>query len=39
MDLTIILLYTIELHKEIVIKELYERGYDDRIIDEWIDYI
>jgi Leucine-rich repeat (LRR) protein len=31
--------YTIELHKEIVIKELYDRGYDKDIIDEWIDYI
>jgi hypothetical protein len=31
--------YTIELHKEIVIKELYERGYDKGIIDEWIEYI
>jgi hypothetical protein len=31
--------YTIELHKEIVIKELYERGYDKGIIDEWISYI
>jgi hypothetical protein len=31
--------YTIELHKEIVIKELYERGYEKDIIDEWISYI
>ena len=31
--------YTIELHKEIVIKELYDRGYTKDIIDEWIDYI
>jgi hypothetical protein len=31
--------YTIELHKEIVIKELYDRGYDKGIVDEWIEYI
>jgi hypothetical protein len=31
--------YTIELHKEIVIKELYDRGYDKNVIDEWISYI
>jgi Leucine-rich repeat (LRR) protein len=31
--------YTIELHKEIVMKELYDRGYDKDVIDEWIDYI
>jgi Leucine-rich repeat (LRR) protein len=31
--------YTIELHKEIVIKELCDRGYEKNIIDEWIDYI
>jgi hypothetical protein len=31
--------YTIELHKEIVMKELYDRGYDKNIIDEWIEYI
>jgi hypothetical protein len=31
--------YTIELHKEIVTKELYERGYEKDIIDEWISYI
>jgi hypothetical protein len=31
--------YTIELHKEIVMKELYERGYTKEIIDEWISYI
>jgi Leucine-rich repeat (LRR) protein len=31
--------YTIELHKEIVMKELYDRGYDKGIIDEWIEYI
>jgi Leucine-rich repeat (LRR) protein len=31
--------YTIELHKEFVIKELYERGYDKKVVDEWISYI
>jgi Leucine-rich repeat (LRR) protein len=31
--------YTIELHKEIVMKELYDRGYDKGIVDEWIQYI
>jgi hypothetical protein len=31
--------YTIELHKEIVIKELNDRGYEKDIIDEWIEYI
>jgi hypothetical protein len=31
--------YTIELHKEIVIKELYDRGYEKNIINEWISYI
>jgi Leucine-rich repeat (LRR) protein len=31
--------YTIELHKEIVIKELNDRGYNKNVIDEWIDYI
>jgi Leucine-rich repeat (LRR) protein len=31
--------YTIELHKEIVMKELYDRGYDENVIDEWIEYI
>jgi hypothetical protein len=31
--------YTIELHKEIVMKELYDRGYTKDIIDEWIEYI
>jgi Leucine-rich repeat (LRR) protein len=31
--------YTIELHKEIVIKELYDRGYTKDVIDEWIEYI
>jgi hypothetical protein len=31
--------YTIELHKNIVMKELCERGYDKGIVDEWIEYI
>jgi hypothetical protein len=31
--------YTVELHKEIVMKELYDRGYEKDIIDEWIKYI
>ena len=31
--------YTEELHKKIVMKELYDRGYSKDIIDEWIDYI
>ena len=31
--------YTIELHKEIVSKELYERGYHKDIVDEWMSYI
>jgi Lhr-like helicase len=31
--------YTIELHKNIVMKELYDRGYDKGIVDEWIEYI
>ena len=32
-------IYTVELHKEIVIKELYDRGYEKNVIDEWIEYI
>ena len=31
--------YTIDKHKEIVIKELLEREYDEYIIDKWIEYI
>jgi hypothetical protein len=31
--------YTIELHKDIVIKELNDRGYEKTIIEEWIEYI
>jgi hypothetical protein len=31
--------YTIEKHKEIVMKELNDRGYDKNVIDEWIVYI
>jgi hypothetical protein len=31
--------YTIEKHKDIVIKELYDRGYEKNVIDEWIKYI
>jgi hypothetical protein len=32
-------IYTVELHKEIVMKELYDRGFDKGVIDEWINYI
>jgi Leucine-rich repeat (LRR) protein len=31
--------YTIDKHKEIVMKELYDRGYNKEVIDEWIEYI
>ena len=31
--------YTVEKHKEGVKKELDERGYDNKIIEEWIGYI
>ena len=31
--------YTIEKHKQLVRKELNERGYDDKTIEEWINYI
>ena len=31
--------YTIERHKELVKNELQERGYEDNIINEWLDYI
>jgi hypothetical protein len=31
--------YTIELHKDIVTKELYDRCYTKDVIDEWIQYI
>jgi hypothetical protein len=31
--------YTIELHKEIVMKELLERDYTTNIINEWLEYI
>jgi len=31
--------YTIEKHKQLVMDELRERGYDDNIIHEWIEYI
>ena len=31
--------YTVEKHKEGVMKELKERGYDDEVIEEWIGYI
>lgn len=31
--------YTIEKHKELVKKELLERGYESKTIDEWISYI
>ncbi len=31
--------YDVEIHKELVKKELESRGYDDQVIDEWIGYI
>jgi Leucine-rich repeat (LRR) protein len=31
--------YTIEKHKQLVMNELRERGYDDKIIEEWIGFI
>jgi hypothetical protein len=31
--------YTIERHKELVKNELQERGYNETIINEWLDYI
>jgi hypothetical protein len=31
--------YTIQKHKELVIKELTERGYPTDIINTWIEYI
>ena len=31
--------YTIEKHKELVVKELTERGYPTDIINTWIEYI
>jgi len=31
--------YTIEKHKELVSKEMNERGYTKEIIDTWIEYI
>jgi hypothetical protein len=31
--------YIIEIHKEIVSKELKERGYNDDVITEWIRFI
>jgi len=31
--------YTVEKHKEIVIQELLERGFDQSVIDEWTQYI
>jgi hypothetical protein len=31
--------YTIEKHKELVKNELQERGYNETIINEWVDYI
>jgi hypothetical protein len=32
-------IYTIEKHKELVKNELQERGYNETIINEWLDYI
>jgi hypothetical protein len=31
--------YTVEKHKEIVIQELIERGFEQSVIDEWTQYI
>ena len=31
--------YSTDLHKEIVVKELIERGFGKEVIDEWIEYI
>lgn len=31
--------YTVEKHKELVEKELLERGYDKTVIDEWLSFI
>jgi hypothetical protein len=31
--------YTIEKHKDILIKELKLRNYNDIIINEWLEYI
>jgi hypothetical protein len=31
--------YTIQSHQDLVRKELLERGYDDKVINEWIDAI
>jgi hypothetical protein len=31
--------YTIDKHKQLVEKELKERGYEEKIIQEWIEYI
>ena len=31
--------YTIEKHKHLVIQELIERGYDEKTIDTWVEYI
>jgi hypothetical protein len=31
--------YTIEMHKELVTKELTERGFSSQLINEWIEFI
>ena len=31
--------YTISRHKELVREELIERGYDEEVISEWVEYI
>jgi hypothetical protein len=31
--------YDVEIHKQLVKKELESRGYDDQVIDEWVGYI
>jgi hypothetical protein len=31
--------YTVELHRQLVTKELIERKYDSDVVDEWISFI
>jgi hypothetical protein len=31
--------YTVEKHRELVKQEMEERGYDEKVIEEWISYI
>ena len=32
-------IYSVDIHKEIVKKELTEKGYNDDIINEWVSFI